>query len=157
MPVGQQYRGRPARQVQGGRVSNVSTTNNTTGISTGLQWRVEAGGVYKIEFDGSYTAGAATTGIQFALVRGSGTTLNSATLNVLAGAGTLTSEHSISTSTTDGFTNGANSGGATERPLKVDGMFVVSAGGNLALQVRSEVSGSAVTIVRGVGVLTRII
>jgi hypothetical protein len=135
--------------------AGVSTSDAVTGVSTGISHPVSPG-TYLLQASGAYTAAAGTTGIQFALVRGAGATLSAAELAVMAGVSTSSIEYTVTNSTTDGFTGGANSGGATPRPMHVNAVFVVSAAGTITLQVRSEVGGSAVTISRMGSTCTRI-
>lgn len=135
--------------------SNVTTSDATTGTAV-QAFTVTSAGVYELRVSGSHTAGATTTGLQFALIRSGGCTLTYEMLEADVFTGGAASELGFTLSTTDGFSTGANSSGATERPFFVRATFVVNNGGTLTLQLRSEVGASAVTLVRAIGYLHRV-
>lgn len=102
---------------------------------------------YKWRFAGAYTAAAATTGLQLSVngpaapnfLRFVGQIFTGATAIFGAGAGAY-----------DVAIAGTASGGATPLPFAIEGTISTgAAGGSFVLRVRSEVAGSAVTILRG--------
>lgn len=135
----------------------VSTSDAVSGISTGVSWSLAAGAGYLLHAVMSASAAAGTTGVQFALIRSGGLTFTTVELTAIAMLTGLTSEvATVATAAADGFTTGANSMGATARPVVIHGYLLVNAGGTATLQMRSEVGGSAVTLARGAVTLTKV-
>lgn len=135
-------------------IAGATTTDATTGTTTGLTWSVRTGVMYRLEAHLSMTTAAGTTAPQFALLRGSGCTLTSASMSVEVATGGAAIETTNVTSTTDGFTPGTTGMGATERPVVISAILLPATAGSITLQMRSDTAASAVTIVRGAGTLT---
>lgn len=147
----------PPATVGGGAeaTANTSTTDATTGVSTGMSWAVTPG-AYMLAAHLNHTTDVSTTSAGFAMVRSGGCTLSYGSIHALLVIGGTGNESANVISNADGFAQGQTGSAATERPISVTGQFIVTAAGRLTLFVRSEVGGSAVTITRGCGTLTRI-
>lgn len=112
-----------------------------------LAFELSPASSYKFKFTGGYTTAAGTTGLQLAVngpaspafVRYVGQIHTTATA-VLGGAGAAYDAAIAATA----------SGGATALPFAIEGSITTgAAGGPFSLRARSEVGGSAVTILRG--------
>lgn len=127
-------------------VDRVNSTVNLADV-TGLSFQLAANSHYAFSFIGAYTAAAGTTGLQLAvngpaspaLIRMVATIAESATATRQGAAGAY-----------DTPVNGTASGGATALPFYIDGNISTGAtAGMFTLRFRSEVGGSAVTILSG--------
>lgn len=135
-------------QTTGVRVAADQATSNPAFIDVpGMQFPVAPNSNYEFIFKGAYTAASATTGLQLSVngpasptfMRAIGTIFSSTTAPLVGAIGAY-----------DAPIAGTASGGATALPFELAGTLSTgAAGGTLSLRFRTEVNGSAVTILRG--------
>lgn len=134
--------------------AGANTTSNTTGVTTGIAFTL-ATGEYIITCVLRNTTAATTTAPRFSM-RGTG--------GLVVGSLDLEAAHDISAIATQtananalaGWTAGTTGAGATARPTVVTCRVRVTTGGTLTLWMRSEVSGSLVTMVEGSGFAVKV-
>jgi hypothetical protein len=128
-----------------------SSTSTAFADVTGLALPLAAGQSYAFQFDGAYTAAAATTGLQLALNGPSFSSL-AAVFEVYESA---TTPRVAVAAAYDVGVNGTASAAATALPFRIFGNVTTTAAGLMVVRGRSEVSGSAVTVKAGsYGILT---
>jgi len=114
---------------------------------TGLTWAVTANQVSVFECAGSYTSAVSTTALQLAI---NGPATPTAMRYTVVTATTATARHQASQSAADANTNPATGGAALALPVTIRGTHENGANaGTVAIRFRSEVSASAVTLLRG--------
>lgn len=102
---------------------------------------------YDFEFEGAYTAAAATTGLQLSV---SGPASPTFIRFVGQIAESVTAVRNAAGGAYDAPIAGAASGGATALPFRLRGSISTGAAGGLfKLRARTEVNGSAATVLRG--------
>lgn len=135
-------------QISGVRTTADAPTSNPAFIDVPeLNFTLAPSSHYKFSFEGAYTAALATTGLQLSV-------------NGPASPNFMRAKGIIFTSTTAVFAGAIGaydaaiaataSGGATALPFELTGTISTGAtGGTFSLRFRTEVNGSAVTILRG--------
>lgn len=126
------------------KTASQASTSTTFADVTDLTFAVNAED-YAIECLGAYRSAVTTTAIQLSF---NGPTTSAMDYNVLLSMGATTS-HGSSQAAYDAVVNPGTGPGTVDVPFRVTGTFVFTASGTLALRVRTEVSGSSVTIQRG--------
>lgn len=142
-----------ARQLsrQIGRTSAVRLTadraNSTVNLAdcTGLEFQLDANASYAFQFDGAYTAAAATTGLQIAL-NGPAASFLAMGLTVWE---SVTTQRALMAAAYNTPVLGTNSAAAVALPFRIFGNLTTTAAGLLVVRFCSEVAASAVTIKRG--------
>lgn len=129
------------------KTADQSSTSTTFADVTGLTFSMNASTSYSIRCELSYVTAATTTALQIALNGPASPTAMRYTVNT---ATTATAQHFASQSAYDTNTNPATGGGSTALPVVLAGTVENgTTAGTLALRIRTEVSGSSVTIQRG--------
>lgn len=126
--------------------ADLPNSTNVLADCPGLSFQLAANASYGFQFDGTYTAAAATTGLQIGL-NGPASSFITAALFVWESA---TGAHRVLVASA--FNTpvlGAASTGATALPFRIWGNLTTTAAGLFVVRFRSEVNGSAVTIKRG--------
>lgn len=135
-------------QITGVRVAADQATSNPAFIDVpGMQFPLAPSSHYKFSYTGAYTTAAATTGLQLS-VNGPASPLFMRAVCMIATAVGTPFYGAIGAY--DAPVAALNSGGATALPFKLEGTISTNAaGGAFTLRFRTEVNGSAVTILRG--------
>lgn len=144
-------------QISGVRLGSNFATNLNPAFSdvTGLAFDLAPSSHYKFRYRGAYTSAAGTTGLQLA-VNGPAAPLVMRGVGVIyTAAGTSFAGAYAAYDTPIAATA---SGGATPLPFEMEGTISTNAaGGAFVLRARSEINGSAVTLLAGsFGELTRV-
>lgn len=126
--------------------ADVSNSSNVTWADvTGLTKAVTSGVSYAFLCELTYTTAATTTALHL-------TTNGPAVTALDYGVHVATSATAIHDSTQTAHqtvTNPATGGGATRLSARISGSFTPSANGTAAIQLKSEINASAVTVKRG--------
>lgn len=125
--------------------ADVPNSTNVLANCAGLSFQLAANASYGFQFDGSFTAAAATTGLQLAL-NGPAASFISACLFVWESA---IAHRTLAASAYETPVLGTASAGATALPFRIWGNLTTTAAGLFVVRFRSEVNGSAVTVKRG--------
>lgn len=125
--------------------ADVPNSTNVLANCTGLSFQLAANASYGFQFDGSFTAAAATTGLQLA-INGPAASFISACLFVWESA---IAHRVLATTAYEAPVLGTASAGATALPFRIWGNLTTTAAGLLVVRFRSEINASAVTIKRG--------
>jgi hypothetical protein len=127
--------------------SDVQNTTTTFANVTGLTFSVGANTNTSFSCELFYTTAASTTALQLAI---NGPASPTAMRYGVTTPTTATATHSASQNAYDTNTNPANSLGSTALPVKISGTLENGGtAGTLAIRFRSEVSASAVNVLRG--------
>ncbi|MCZ7608493.1 MAG: hypothetical protein M5U25_21110 [Planctomycetota bacterium] len=129
--------------------AGANTTSNTTGVTTGLTFTLPTG-EYIITIMTQLTSAAMTTAPQFTMQGSGGLVVGSFELQAHMNRGAATYELS-GTTALGTFTAGTAGPGATAQPCTITARVRVTTAGTITLWLRSEVSGSTVTMVEGSG------
>lgn len=113
----------------------------------GLVFQLAPNSHYKFKFKGAYTTAVATTALQLSVNGPANPSFMRAVAELFT---TPSSVFGFAIGAYDATVNPATGAGATPLPFELEGTISTgNAGGALALRYRSEVNGSAVTILRG--------
>lgn len=131
-----------------------STTDNVNGVSTGLVLELDTG-TWLVEGTWTSTSAVTTTGIQYQWQGGGGIAVVECEFSFVTYNG-ATAQQQAATTGLASWSGNTNGPGATARPTFVNGLVRVTTAGTLTLWMRSEIAGSAVTLVRGGVRVTRL-
>ncbi|MCC7510214.1 MAG: hypothetical protein IT464_12710 [Planctomycetes bacterium] len=134
--------------------AGANTTSNTTGVSTGIAFALGVG-EYLITCILGVTTAATTTAPRFAFLASGGLVAGSFDMQADVSTTAVASQPSNS-NTLGTFTAATTGQGATQRPVVITARVRVTTAGTVTLQLQSEVSGSAVTMVEGCGYAVRV-
>ena len=148
-PLGHTHAGGDSRLLTAVGTAGANTTSNTTGISTGIAFTL-ATGEYVITLALRQTTAATTTAPGFSVAATGGLVAATCELTVDHYITAITAQPSFATALAT-WTAGTTGCGATVSPTVITIRIRVTTGGTLTLWMRSEVSGSAVTMVEGSG------
>lgn len=135
-------------QVVGVRLSADQTTSSPSFVDVpGLSFLLAPNSHYKFKFKGAYTAAVGTTGLQLS-VNGPASPIFMRAVGVIYTA--TGTPFAAAIGAYDAAIAALASGGATSLPFEVEGTISTNVvGGAFTLRARSEVNGSAVTLLRG--------
>jgi len=136
--------------------AGATTTDGTTGVSTGISFSVVAGAKYLVFGHLGCTSAGAGNAPAFAWLRSGGATLTYVNLLAEVIGSAVAGQPANTTSTADGFTAPTSGPGATERPVIISSLLTIDVAGTLTLQMRTTSAGNAVTMVEGACLLIRI-
>lgn len=130
------------------QLTDVSTTSNSVWSTTNLNFPVSGGTNYSLQCDILFTGGAATTGQTINLTSLFGFTANNIII-VYDTWSSATAKVGLSATAFNTALVGTGSGATIIKPNFIMADFQATNSGMIALNIRSEVSGSATTIKRG--------
>lgn len=131
--------------------SNQSTTSTTHGDITSFVTGTLAPGLYKFELFGAYRSAATTTGIGLRIIQGTATMTTVRAIWGIQTSNATTADMMTEYRQIDQTTNvttGSTPIVATDWIMRGNGEFRLTVSGTVKVQFRSEVSGSAVTVVQ---------